>query len=138
MNISIEVNKTISTQQLIDVFNDSSLGQRRPVDDMACMTGMLENSNLLVSAWDGETLVGVARSLADFHYACYLSDLAVISSYQKLGIGKQLQIATQNQLGPKCKLILIAAPAANEYYQQIGFTHNPRCWILDRDTKIAT
>jgi len=62
---------------------------------------------------------------------CYLSDLAVSEQYQKMGIGKQLQIITQEQLGPRCKLILIAAPAANSYYEHIGFSNNPRCWVLE-------
>ena len=81
-------------------------------------------------------MIGIARSITDFHYACYLSDLAVSKSYQKKGIGKQLQIMTQEQLGPKCKIILIAAPAANEYYEHLGFTNNPRCWMLERNASI--
>lgn len=100
------------------------------------MAGMVNNSNLMVSAWDGDLLVGVARSVTDFHYACYLSDLAVHQDYQKAGIGKQLQVLTQEQLGPLCKLILIAAPDANPYYQHIGFTKNERCWVLNQDESI--
>ena len=73
------------------------------------MEGMIANSNLVVSAWHNNQLVGIARSLTDFHYACYLSDLAVSLEYQKSGIGKQLQILTQEQLGPKCKIILLRA-----------------------------
>jgi GNAT superfamily N-acetyltransferase len=88
---------------------------------------------LLVTAWDGDKLVGVARSMTDFHYACYLSDLAVDQDYQRQGIGKQLQILTQQQLGRYCKLILIAAPAANAYYGRIGLgirtIHVAGCWI---------
>ena len=63
------------------------------------MEGMISNSNLTVSAWDSEKLVGISRCMTDFHYACYLSDLAVSEQYQKMGIGKQLQILTQNSLG---------------------------------------
>ena len=77
-------------------------------------------------------LVGIARSMTDFHYACYLSDLAVRESHQKCGIGKKLQLLTQNQLGPKCKLILLSAPTAVSYYSHIGFTNNKRCWVLER------
>ena len=76
--------------------------------------------------------------MTDFHYACYLSDLAVSSAYQRRGVGKQLQVLTQRQLGPRCKLILIAAPNANEYYEHIGFTNNPRCWVLQRDVSIRS
>ena len=53
-----------------------------------------------------------------------------------MGIGKRLQVLTQQQLGPRCKLILLAAPAANEYYKHIGFEHNPRCWVLEPHARI--
>ena len=131
--IQYQTNTAITTEQFIDVLRRSTLGERRPIDDYECMEGMVNNSNVLVTAWDGDKLVGVARSMTDFHYACYLSDLAVDRDYQRQGIGKQLQILTQQQLGKHCKLILIAAPAANGYYQQLGYTHMPRCWVLSKD-----
>jgi ribosomal protein S18 acetylase RimI-like enzyme len=137
MNIEYKVNESITTDQFIELLNNSTLGERRPTKDKQCMAGMISNSDITVSAWKNEKLIGIARSVTDFHYACYLSDLAVSKSYQKLGIGKQLQILTQKKLGPKCKLILIAAPAANQYYEHIGFTHNPRCWILEPESNIS-
>jgi GNAT superfamily N-acetyltransferase len=137
MTIEYKINKPITTNQFIELLDNSTLGERRPTDDKPCMAGMISNSNLTVSAWENEKLIGIARSVTDFHYACYLSDLAVSKTYQKLGIGKQLQILTQKQLGPKCKLILIAAPAANQYYEHIGFNHNPRCWILEPESNIS-
>lgn len=136
MNIEYKINKPINVEQFVALLKTSTLGERRPIEDKTCMEGMIANSNLVVSAWHNNQLVGIARSLTDFHYACYLSDLAVSLEYQKSGIGKQLQILTQEQLGPKCKIILLAAPAANQYYEHIGFTHNPRCWVLSREAKI--
>lgn len=138
MSIEYRINAPISADQFIDLLARSTLGKRRPIHDRECMEGMVANSNLTISAWKSNRLVGIARSMTDFHYACYLSDLAVCQSLQKSGIGKQLQIITQNQLGPRCKLILIAAPAANTYYEQIGFTNNPRCWVLERDSRIRS
>jgi ribosomal protein S18 acetylase RimI-like enzyme len=136
MNIEYKINVNITLEEFKSVLSSSTLGERRPLDDDECLKGMLENSNLVTSAWDNGQLVGVARSVTDFYYSCYLSDLAVSKSHQKLGIGKKLQALTQEQLQPKCKLILLAAPAANEYYEHIGFTNNPRCWVLERDESI--
>ena len=138
MIISYEINAAISTEQFISLLTASGLAERRPVDDRECMEGMINNSNLVITAWHGEKLVGIARSFTDYHYACYLSDLAVDKKYQKSGIGKQLQKLTQQQLGPKCKLLLIAAPAVNTYYKHIGFTNNLRCWVLDREKEISS
>ena len=138
MRIEYKINTPISTDQFIQLLIASTLGERRPVDDRACMEGMVRNSNLMVTAWDGVNLVGIARSMTDFHYACYLSDLAVDKKYQRTGIGKKLLSLTQAQLGPQCKLILVAAPAASEYYGHVGFTNNPRCWVLERGQMITS
>ncbi|TGD74318.1 GNAT family N-acetyltransferase [Mangrovimicrobium sediminis] len=136
MNIDYRVNAPVSAAQFVAVLRASTLAQRRPVDDLACIQGMLDHANLTVSAWEGEELVGIARSVTDFHYACYLSDLAVDARCQGRGIGRRLQALTQEQLGPHGKLILIAAPAANTYYAQLGMQNNPRCWVLERDARL--
>jgi ribosomal protein S18 acetylase RimI-like enzyme len=120
----------ISADEFIDLLDRSTLGQRRPVNDRACVEGMVKHGNLLVTARHQERLVGLARSVTDFHYACYLSDLAVDEDYQRRGIGKRLLAMTQQQLGPKCNLILLAAPKAADYYKPLGFESHPRCWIL--------
>jgi ribosomal protein S18 acetylase RimI-like enzyme len=132
-----------ATDQCIDVaqFRDllvrSTLGERRPIDDAECLSSMLEHTDILVTAWDGELLIGLSRSLTDWSYSCYLADLAVDERYQRDGIGRRLIDLTQQQLGPRCKIILLAAPAANDYYPRIGFEHTPRAWLLDRDQRVV-
>ena len=138
MYIEYKINTPVTTDQFIELLRKSTLGERRPIEDRECMEGMVTNSNLIITAWSSKRLIGIARSMTDFYYACYLSDLAVDKEYQSSGIGKKLQLITQEQLGPKCKLILIAAPAANSYYEHIGFTNNQRCWVLDRDQSIRS
>ena len=83
MSIKYKINVPVSTDQFIGLLRESTLGERRPIEDRECMEGMVINSNLMVTAWDGEDLIGIARSMTDFHYACYLSDLAVDKKYQK-------------------------------------------------------
>ncbi|WP_105901353.1 GNAT family N-acetyltransferase [Vibrio gangliei] len=128
--IEYKVNQSISTQQFIDLLKQTSLGERRPIHDEVTIEGMLEHCDLLVTAWQGNTLVGVARSVTDFHYCCYLSDLAVSEQIQAKGVGKQLIIETFKQLKPGCKLNLLAAPLAVEYYPHIGFEPHHSAWIL--------
>ena len=135
-NLNNKNELNITPTQFTQLLKNSTLGERRPIEDQECLVGMISNSNLIVSAWHEEKLIGISRCVTDFHYCCYLSDLAVDEKYQSQGIGKELQVRTQNQLGPKCKLILIAAPSANTYYQKIGFSNNERCWVLGRDESL--
>lgn len=119
----------ISPEQFCDLLNRSTLGERRPVDDGETMAGMVRGGDLMVTCWDGEQLVGVARSVTDFHYCCYLSDLAVDGEYQRQGIGRELIRLTRAELGPRCSLILLSAPAGREYYPHIGFRQHDSAWI---------
>ncbi len=131
MEIEYAIDDRPSVDEFIGVLVSSSLAQRRPVEDRGCIQGMLENANLIVTARAENKLIGIARSMTDFHYACYLSDIAVDRAHQQNGIGTQLIAHTHQQLGQHCKLILLSAPDANDYYQKIGFSQHPRAWVLD-------
>ena len=131
--ITYKVNEPIATEEFIKVLKTSTLAERRPINDLKCMKGMVENSNLTVSAIYGDKLIGIARSVTDFHYCCYLSDIAVDAEYQNKGIGKELIRITMQQLGKHCKLILISAPAAIDYYPKLGFKKHPQAWYLDNE-----
>ena len=130
--ISYRDNATISAEQAIDLYVRSTLGERRPVDNLNTFEAMLKNANLTITAWNGDNLFGIARTLTDFSYVAYLADLAVDQQYQRMGIGKRLIEETQSHLGPDCMIVLLAAPKANEYYEHIGFEHNPRAWTLKK------
>jgi hypothetical protein len=80
----------LSLEAVIELYRASTLGERRPVEDRERMKLMLGNANLVVTAWDGDLLVEIARSVSDFSYCTYLSDLAVRLSHQRQGIGREL------------------------------------------------
>ncbi|HFS8445383.1 GNAT family N-acetyltransferase [Vibrio cholerae] len=130
MEVEYFVNRPIMPEQFVDLLNQTTLGARRPTDNYECISGMLENADLLVSAWIGERLVGIARSVTDFHYCCYLSDLAVSEQIQSKGIGKELIRQTFVSLKKGCKLILLAAPQATKYYPKIGFKQHNSAWLM--------
>src|SRR5262245_51338359 len=116
MKIEYSHDRKITIEEFINVLKRSTLAERRPIDDRERVSAMLAHANLTCTAWDGDLLVGVCRSLTDFSYCCYLSDLAVDVAYQKKGIGKELIRQTRNKLHPQCKIILLAAPKAEGYY----------------------
>ncbi|MDR0511938.1 MAG: GNAT family N-acetyltransferase [Treponema sp.] len=106
------------TDQIIELYNSS--GINRPTMDKERIKKMYSNSNLVITAWDNDNLVGISRSLTDFCYCCYLSDLAVKKEYQKTGIGKKLLEITKKHIGEQTALILLSSPTAMEYYPKIG------------------
>ena len=130
MSIDYRVGNQLDLDQVIELYRSSTLGERRPVDDRERMGAMLAHANLVVTAWDGDVLVGISRSVTDFSYATYLSDLAVRLSHQRHGIGKELIRITQREGGPKTTVILLAAPKAVDYYPHAGFTQHNSAWIL--------
>lgn len=127
--ITYRTGNNLDLDQMRELYDASTLGRRRPINDAERFSGMLKNANLVLTAWDGDQPVGIARSLTDFTYATYLADLAVRQSHQKQGIGLEL-IRRTRQAAPKAMIILFAAPAAERYYPHIGFTHHPQGWVL--------
>lgn len=128
--VAIKFGNDLDLDQVIELYRASTLGERRPVDDREAMAAMLRHANLVVTAWDGNLLVGIARTLTDFAYVGYLSDFAVRQEYQRRGIGIELIGKTREQMGPRSTLVLLAAPQAEEYYPKIGFTKHPSAWVL--------
>lgn len=124
--------KKISVNQFIDLLKRSTLDERRPVDSPDRIKKMLQHGNVLITAWHGDMLIGVSRALTDFSFCCYLSDLAVDQDYQHKGVGKKLIEETHSTAGPLTTLILLAAPAAKEYYPKIGMEQFPDCFIVRR------
>ena len=89
-DIRYEINNSVSAADFLSLLKSSTFGERRPIDDLECIKGKLKNSKLTISAWDKNKLVGISRSVTDFNYCCYLSDLYVDKEYQGQGVGKEL------------------------------------------------
>jgi predicted N-acetyltransferase YhbS len=132
MNIKYNINKNISTNDFIEILTNSTLGQRRPIDDLETIKSMIENADIIITASIDNKIVAIARAITDFSYCCYLSDLAVDIKYQKKGIGKKLISKVQEQLNDKCKIILLSAPNATKYYPSIGFTQHNSAWTISK------
>ena len=128
--------KNLDPTEFKDVLLRSTLGERRPVDDENRIREMVRHADIMVTARDQGLLVGVARSISDFVFCTYLSDLAVDEKYQRRGIGKMLIIETK-KIAPKAKLILLSAPKAVEYYPRIGMSRHEHCYYIDRQEEIS-
>ncbi|TMQ92008.1 GNAT family N-acetyltransferase [Actinomadura soli] len=122
----------LDVDEVLEVYRSSGLGERRPIADRDRFAAMLRFADLVVVCRLDDRLVGIARSISDFSYATYLSDIAVTRDLQRSGIGRALIEATRRE-APRAKLILLSAPAATDYYPHIGFTRHDSAWFLNAE-----
>jgi len=127
--LTYQIEKDITVDEFKQILDKSTLAERRPVNEPERLTSMLLHGNLIITARDNGQLVGIARSLTDYLYCTYLSDLAVDMAYQKRGIGKEL-IRQTKLATPQAMLILLSAPKAVDFYPKIGMTRHEHCYVL--------
>ena len=131
--LECQLEPNLTPAEFIDVLVRSTLAERRPVNDRPVIEGMLRQASLIVTARNAAgLLVGVSRAITDFSYCTYLSDLAVDVAYQRSGVGGELVRRTHQAAGLKTMLVLLAAPAAREYYSKIGMTKHESAWYFPR------
>lgn len=130
MNIKYSFDQIPTADQIIKLYDNAGLP--RPTHDRERIQKMFDNSNLIITAWDGDFLVGVSRSITDWVWSCYLSDLAVRESYKKEGIGRQLINLTKEKVGEESMVLLLSVPTAMEYYPKVGFEKQESSFIINR------
>ncbi len=128
--ITYKINAELDIEDVCRLYDDSGL--RRPTRDLLRMTEMYVNSPLVVSAWSGDRLIGVARTLTDFAWASYLADLAVAKDFQRTGVGKELYDLTRREVGAGSMLLLISVPEAQDFYKRIGLEKETFAFISRR------
>ncbi|MGN6134623.1 MAG: GNAT family N-acetyltransferase [Aureliella sp.] len=143
-----QLEPNLSAEDFVSLLERSGLAARRPVGDRQVIEGMLRHASIImtarlpakpepepeieVGAERTGRLVGVARAISDFSYCTYLSDLAVDQAYQRRGIGRRLLELAHVAAGSQTTLILLAAPAAREYYPRLGMQRHDSCWITSK------
>jgi len=128
--IEYKHNHPLDPLDVARVFDAS--GIKRPTADLPRIARMFAGANLIISAWHDARLVGVSRSLTDFSYCCYLSDLAVDKAFQAHGVGSELVRRTRAVIGDEVSLILLSAPDAMSYYPKIGFEAAQNAFVIRR------
>lgn len=134
MTIIFAIEDTLAADEFTDILKRSGLEARRPVDKPDIIQGMVDNASLIVTARDEDgRLLGVARSLTDFAYCCYLSCLAVDRDCQHQGIGKELiRRSKEASGGDKITLMLLSAPDGMDYYPKVGLDTFDNCFGIRR------
>ncbi|UHA74695.1 GNAT family N-acetyltransferase [Paenibacillus sp. 481] len=118
MEIKYVTNPRLTAEQVLHIYEQSGL--RRPTE-IHRIQSMLENANVMISAWHEDKLVGFLRAMTDFTFDCYVNDLAVHTEYQKHGIGKELVNRLHEQLEDNVLIFLISTEDAKSFYSNLNF-----------------
>ncbi len=130
--IEYRTDRAVDVLAFKDILERSGLAARRPVGDIDRLGRMLRAYNLIVTAWDGDVLAGIATCWTDYAFSAYLADLAVAADRQRSGIGRALVELTRATVGPQVTLLLLSAPGAVDYYPRIGMERFTDCFIFRR------
>ncbi|MCL2620065.1 MAG: GNAT family N-acetyltransferase [Defluviitaleaceae bacterium] len=125
MNIRFDDNKKdLPREQLRQLFISAgwSDGLETP-EMMEHFNKPFINSTLVISAWEGEDLVGVVRVLSDKIFRSIIYDLIVLPQYQDKGIGKEL-VKRCIEHYPNSEWLVQTTSKIASYYEKLGFKTN--------------
>jgi ribosomal protein S18 acetylase RimI-like enzyme len=111
--ISYSYQRRIDPTAVVQLFRSAEL--HGPLDDLERMRSMIENAQLVVSAWSGDRLVGLARTLTDFAFSGFVADLAVHPEFRRRGIGTELLQRTF-ETGDGVEYVVRSARMPNGYW----------------------
>lgn len=129
MDITYALDRRPDAAVIAELYRRSPLN--RAVDDVARIARMYAGSNLVLTAWEGDKLVGILRAWADGAFDGYICDLAVDPALQSAGIGRELLercLATNREV----QFVLRASKIAERYYHHLGWQKIDNGWFWPR------
>ena len=128
MEIEISTHRPPDIDQLVRLFHQSGWIDKT---DESRIGSMIENSTIVVTAWDGSRMVGFARCMTDHTYNGQINNVVVDEDYRGQGIGRQLisRIITSSE---KVTYILRADPDNIGFYEKLGFEESSLAVIYKR------
>ncbi len=100
----------------------------RKTDNPDRLRQAFEASSLVLTLWEADRLVGLARVLTDGVQTAYLCDLAVEPDVQGAGVGKRLI----DEVLARCEgteLVLRDSNLSTGFYERLGFEPVDNAWV---------
>jgi GNAT superfamily N-acetyltransferase len=129
--ITYALEPDLGAQDFAALLHSSGLAPRRPGDPER-LERMLRAAQVIVTARAGGALVGVARSITDWAYCLYCSDLCVDRGWQGRGIGRALLAQTAQAAPDVQTCLLLSAPGAVSFYEAAGYARHDQAFIFHK------
>lgn len=101
---------------------------------------MLAQTDLALSAWDGERLVGFGRVLTDYVYRASIWDVIVDEAYQGQDIGTEImQRILHHPSLKRVELFWLCTRDKQAFYEKLGFSANEQTgmvWARAKHTRL--
>lgn len=121
MTINFKENKNINVDQLEKLYNDVEWFAY--TNDLPLLQQALSQSLDVLSAWDGDEVVGLVRIIGDGLTIIYVQDILVLNTYQNQGIATELMKQILNKYSHVRQKVLLTeeAPDVRHFYEKNGF-----------------
>jgi ribosomal protein S18 acetylase RimI-like enzyme len=107
----------IDWNELSELYRIAPLGNKSAEELKLAFT----NSMFKCFVFDGNTVIGVGRALADGIDCSYLCDVAIHPGHQGRGLGKAIILKLNELSAGHRKIILYANPGKEGFYKKLGF-----------------
>ena len=118
MEIQISESRDIKREDIVELYKANNWSSaNKPIE----LYNALMSSHSLVSAWEGEKLVGIGNAISDGHLVVYYPHLLVHPSFQGRGIGQLIMKKMQERYRHFHMQMLTADGRAIAFYEKVGF-----------------
>jgi ribosomal protein S18 acetylase RimI-like enzyme len=115
--------RRIDLNELQTLFQITAFWARdRRLEDLAIA---LSHSKPIVSAWDGDRLIGFARATSDGVYRATIWDVIIHPDYQGAGLGRKLvETVLMHPHVNRVERVYLMTTNQQKFYERIGFEVN--------------
>lgn len=117
-DIEYSHSREIPMQKLLDLYRAVNWSSANKPE---ALQRAMASSHSVITAWDGNMLVGLANAISDGHLVVFFAHLLVHTDYRKRGIGRQLMRVLMARYDGFHQQVLLADSMAIEFYQKFGF-----------------
>jgi ribosomal protein S18 acetylase RimI-like enzyme len=121
--------------KLVQLFHQAPWAKDRTLEGARTM---LSHTDVIISAWDHDVLVGFGRVLTDFTYRATIWDVIVDQAYQKKGIGTEIVRRILHHPRLENVELFWLCTRRPGFYEKLGFTSREQTGMVWNRSQRAT